>query len=282
MPLAPGGKVGAVSRVVTSVPTIDPASDDTLDRYLARLRVSAPRTVDPDTLRTLQRAHLEQVAFENLDIHLDRPIRLDAEHVLSKVVSSGRGGFCYELNSAFAWLLRRLGASVDLLQAQVFRPDGAPGPAFDHLALRVTIGDERFLADVGFGICFVHPLHLDATGPQEDPAGTFELVPTAVDGAGGWDLAHDGSPAYRLDGRPRAIDEFGPMCTYHQTSPESPFTQGTVCTRLTPDGGRVTIADATLTVTSPTGERTREHLDRAALEAAYAEHFGYPPALVRG
>ncbi len=252
-----------------------------VERYFSRLRTLPRAEIDVQVLGNLHRAHLENIAFENLDIHLGRPIELETDAVLAKLVRAGRGGFCYELNSAFAWLLRTRGVDVDLLQAQVYNADGTLAPPFDHLVLRVAIDGEPHLADVGFGDNFVYPLRLDHAGPQHDPAGAFELRPVkGENGADVWDLIRDGRPAYRLDGRARSIDEFGPMSTFQQTSPDSHFTQGTVCTRLTVAGGRVTIAGADLIVTSPDGTRDKHRLDRPALEAAYAEQFGYPSSVV--
>src|SRR5262249_17236173 len=120
-----------------------------------------------DTLRALHRAHLRAVPFENLDIHLGRPIVLEERALFRKVVGEGRGGFCYELNGLFADLLRFLGFEVSLLSARVAREAGGFGPAFDHLTLLVRAGG-RFLADVGFGRSFHQPLSLDA--PLEEEA----------------------------------------------------------------------------------------------------------------
>ncbi|XXY44819.1 arylamine N-acetyltransferase [Sorangium sp. So ce269] len=262
--------------------------NDLLERYLSRLQVAAPPPPTERGLRDLHLAHLVHVPFENLDIHLGRPIDLAPQAVLDKLVTQGRGGFCYELNSAFAWLLERCGMHVELLQARVYKADGSMGPPFDHLALRVTLGGERFLADVGFGASAWYPLRLDVAGPQNDPSGAFELRPAERDegrAAGAdvgetWDLHRDGRAVYRLDGRARQPDEFEPMCLYHQTSPESHFTRKPLCTRLLPDGGRVTLTGSALVMTAPDGTRAEQQLDRPALEAAYAEHFGFAPSLV--
>jgi N-hydroxyarylamine O-acetyltransferase len=43
-------------------------------------------------------------------------------------VEERRGGFCYELNSAFVALLRALGSQVTLLSGGVARADGSDGP----------------------------------------------------------------------------------------------------------------------------------------------------------
>ena len=76
-----------------------------------------------------------------------------------KIVNEKRGGFCYELNGAFAALLRALRFRVTLLSGRVARQDGSYGPEFDHLTLRVDL-EEPWLADVGFGDCFLEPLRL--------------------------------------------------------------------------------------------------------------------------
>ncbi|WP_437671928.1 arylamine N-acetyltransferase family protein [Sorangium sp. So ce131] len=258
---------------------------DLFERYLSRLRLAAPPPPTERGLRDLHLAHLLHVPFENFDIHLGRPIDLAPQAVLGKIVTQGRGGFCYELNSAFAWLLGRCGLRAELLQARVYGADGSLGLPFDHLALRVTLGGERFLADVGFGASAWYPLRLDAAGPQSDPGGVFELrrVPAESVGADAdetWELHRDGRAVYRLDGRTRKLDEFEAMCLYHQTSPESHFTKKPLCTRLLSDGGRVTLSGSALVMTAPDGTRAERQLDRPALEAAYAEHFGYAPAVV--
>ncbi|HEV7629258.1 MAG TPA: arylamine N-acetyltransferase, partial [Streptomyces sp.] len=105
--------------------------------YLARIGAERPALNDAEALRDLHRRHLLTVPFENLSVHLGEDIVLEAEALTGKIVEDRRGGFCYELNGAFAALLGALGYPVTLLAARVFGKDGRPGPLFDHLALRV-------------------------------------------------------------------------------------------------------------------------------------------------
>src|ERR1700676_4492415 len=130
-----------------------------LPAYLERIAYTGPLTPTPEVLRNLHRAHMLSVPFENLDIVLGRKIACDEDAFIRKIVGRRRGGFCYELNGAFAGLLRAIGLKVSLLSARVPRDDGSGGPEFDHLALRVDL-DEPWLADVGFGECFLEPLRL--------------------------------------------------------------------------------------------------------------------------
>jgi N-hydroxyarylamine O-acetyltransferase len=241
-----------------------------LDSYLERIGTARPARPDAAALRELQLRHLLAVPFENLSIHLGEPIVLDRGALVDKVVRRRRGGFCYELNGAFAALLSALGFGVTLLAARVFGPDGL-GPPFDHLTLRVDAGDAgSWLADVGFGRHSHHPLRLELDAEQADPGGTFRITATAD---GDLDVSRDGEPQYRAEPRARQLGDFEATCWWHQTSPRSHFTRSLVCSMLT-ETGRVTLSDRTLVET--TGDRRRERTltgDAEVLDA-YRSRFG--------
>jgi N-hydroxyarylamine O-acetyltransferase len=243
-----------------------------LAAYLARIGVPRPLVLDAQALRGLHRAHLTAVPFENLSIHLGEPVSLNEADLVGKIVARRRGGFCYELNGAFACLLERLGAQVRRVAARVYGDDGTPGPPFDHLALMVRLPDGTgpWLADVGFGSHSTYPLLAGARSGQADPGGQFLLTGLPD---GDIDVAKDGQPQYRIESRERALDDFVPTCWWQQTSPRSHFTRSVICSRLTEDG-RVSISGRTLIRTAG-GQRTEENLpdDRAVL-AAYRDYFG--------
>src|ERR1700751_5163711 len=180
--------------------------------YLARIAYSGPTTPTEETLRAIHHAHLLTVPFENLDIALGRTIVVDEAAVVRKILEQRRGGFCYELNGAFAALLRALEFRVTLLSARVSRAGGGEGREFDHLTLRVDL-EEPWLADVGFGESFLEPLRLEAEREQLDPAGTFRLVEKGdrfqmeTEGRQGmW------KPHYSFSLRARRLEEFSGMC----------------------------------------------------------------------
>ena len=245
--------------------------DRTLAAYLRRIGAERPRDLDEAALAALHRAHLMTVPFENLSIHLGEPVSLDQGDLLGKIVGRRRGGFCYELNGAFALLLRALGADVTLVAARV-HGSGQFGPPFDHLALVVGLpgGGGRWLADVGFGSHSTYPLRYDSRQEQADPAGRFRLSDAA---AGDVDVLKNGQPQYRIEGRERSLSDFIPTCWWQQTSPRSHFTQTTICSRLTEEG-RISLSGRILIRTSG-GERTERRLrtDQAVL-AAYRRYFG--------
>jgi len=80
--------------------------------YLERIACAGPVVPTTEVLRDLHRAHMLSVPFENLDIALGRKIVCDEEAFIRKIVERRRGGFCYELNGAFAGLLRAIGFKV--------------------------------------------------------------------------------------------------------------------------------------------------------------------------
>jgi N-hydroxyarylamine O-acetyltransferase len=239
--------------------------------YLERIRYADPAAPTPDTLRTLHRAHMFTVPFENLDIHLRRKIVCDEARFLHKIVAQRRGGFCYELNGAFAALLRALGFQVTLLSARVARADGSDGPEFDHLTLRVDL-EEPWLADVGFGDGFLEPLRLEPDVEQPQIGRVYRL--TNAEGAFRLKVKTEGKwkPEYSFTLQPRQLSDFAAMCHYHQTSPDSNFTRSRTCSRATPEG-RITLSNGKL-IETHNGSRTEKTLTDEEWTACLRDQFG--------
>jgi N-hydroxyarylamine O-acetyltransferase len=213
-----------------------------VEAYLRRIYYDGPRDPTSSTLRDLHRQHLYTVPFENLDIALAAPIRLDLAALFEKIVIRKRGGFCYELNGLFCELLKALGFRVEVLSARVRSADGSFSREFDHMLLKVSLEDEHWIADVGFGDSSLDPVRMRPEDAQMKDAPQFAVL--AADRA--WDLGRrqsDGSyvPDYRFTETPRQLGDFEGMCEFHQTSPESHFTQKRVCTKALPNG-RITVA----------------------------------------
>jgi N-hydroxyarylamine O-acetyltransferase len=219
---------------------------------------------DPDSgsLADLQWAQLRTVPFENLSIHLGQEIVLEERALFDKIMS-GRGGFCYELNSTFGALLTALGHEVDLLAARVFGDDGTPGPPFAHMTLRV---DGVWLVDVGFGRFTRGPLRLDDETDQVDADGVYRVASDLV-------VRRDGVPQYVFDPRPYELGDFGPTCWYQATSPQSHFTRSTTCS-LPLEDGRVTLSGDRL-ITTRNGDREERILgSEEEVLRTYREVFG--------
>jgi len=123
--------------------------DQRIKAYLQRIGFESKPELNFNTLHALQRAHLLSVPYENLNILQSIPISLDINNLYEKIVTRGRGGYCFELNGLFAWLLRSLGFHVVEHMARFFR--GKTVPMRCHRVLRVGFGLHEYLCDVGVG-----------------------------------------------------------------------------------------------------------------------------------
>lgn len=130
-------------------------------------------------LAALQRYHLANVPFENLELHYSptKVINTDAELLFDKIVTqnTGRGGYCMENNLFFGTLLRSLGFLVMSTGGRVntgSAPSGDVGSqerylGFSHMVNIVNIQGKRYMVDVGFGAGqATHPLELVDRSPS--------------------------------------------------------------------------------------------------------------------
>lgn len=209
-----------------------------VDRYLARIKIGQTKPPSLPFLTRLMEAHLKSVPFENLDILLGRNISLEVSRVYEKVVEKNRGGYCFELNGLFAWLLRELGFQVDLVSAHVFeKKTGLFGPEFDHLALLVHL-DRVYLVDVGFGESYRRPVALP-NGEVEDIGGRRRMKRMDYEeGRYLVELQEEDTwlPQYSFNTTPRQIMDFQEMNVIQQTSKTSFFKKGVFCMKATENG----------------------------------------------
>lgn len=243
-----------------------------LKAYLERINYHGPTVPSGETLRALQLAHLRTVPFENLSIHAHEPIVLEDGALFTKIVEHRRGGFCYECNGLFAALLRTLGFDVTMLSAEVANANGGFSQPFDHMALLVREA-QRWLVDVGFGDSFLEPLLLDERGEHVEGKRAYKIVDE--DGylvmmrrdLNTW------TPQYRFTLKPYQYEDYAGMCRYHQTSPESHFTQKRVCSLAT-ESGRITLSEMRLIETRDDERHERVLANQDEYDAALQQYFG--------
>lgn len=131
-----------------------------LNAYARRIEYAGAWTPTLETLQGLHFAHATHIPFENLDVLLRLPIRLDLESLWAKLVTGGRGGYCFEQNALFAAVLEAAGFRLTRLAARVRAGSAALRPR-SHMLLAVDLDGQKWLADVGFGAdVFLHPIPL--------------------------------------------------------------------------------------------------------------------------
>ena len=222
-----------------------------VDRYLERIGLTQAPPATAAGLAALQWAHQTHVPFENLDVFLQRPLDLEPAALFEKIVLARRGGYCFELNTLFAELLRALGFQPSPHLARVWLRIADGTPARNHLAHSVVVDGRRWLTDVGFGGRAMRcPLVIDDPSPVDDGDGDgpVRIEPSAEFGymierfaEGAWQAQYsvDLGPAY-----PRDI-----LVANHftATNPASHFTQGRFVGMFTA-AGRNGLVDRQLTL----------------------------------
>lgn len=255
------------------------------DPYLRRIGVD-PGSVggpDRDTVERLQRAHVTAVPFETLAITGDPfgnrggdGVSLEVADCYAKIVERGRGGFCYELNGLFGWLLADLGFEFDRVAAMVLS-GGDPSTPANHLTHVVSL-DRRYVVDVGIGGPLMRrPLPLDGQARTDAAGVTWRVVPSDRPDV-------DYVTQYRRPGEDRWSDMyvfadvhrerhfFEATCEYLSTAPESPFTGDPLA--LTPtERGHLKLSGTTLTRVVD-GEESERELDEQEWYGVLEDEFG--------
>ncbi|BDS10279.1 arylamine N-acetyltransferase family protein [Aureispira anguillae] len=244
-----------------------------LKSYLKRINYHKDLVLNKALLFELQQCHLKNVPFENLDIHYNRVIELDLTAIYNKIVEHKRGGFCYELNGLFYSLLKEIGFDVWMVSGRVYNGKGGYGQEYDHLALMVALDGDHYLVDVGFGKFSSQPLRINFEEELLDDVGCFKFdrldenywrVNEVIEG----ELV----PQYIFSPQKRALQEFQEMCTFHQSSPASHFTQKRVVSLPTKEG-RITLNDQQFKITKQGVTETIAIKNEAQFEAVLMDQF---------
>lgn len=129
----------------------DPPAELDLDAYFDRIEYRGGLEATLETLEGIHFAHAQHIPFENLDVLLGRPIRLDLGSLQAKLVQGRRGGYCFEQNELLAVVLERLGFTVTRLAGRVRLGAGDTIRPRSHMMLQVHLDGQSWLADAGFG-----------------------------------------------------------------------------------------------------------------------------------
>lgn len=257
-----------------------PATDAPLDlaRYLARIDLASASPPTLATLHALTAAHAQAIAFENIDVLLGRPIRIEPAALFDKLVLRRRGGYCFEHNGLLLAVLRQLGFDARPLGGRVRlgQPDRAIPTPRTHMLVEVRVDGARWITDVGVGAAsLTRALRLQPDVDQQTPHDTRRLQ-------------HERGRWYHQLRRGDAwidvyefTEEELPFIDrkvgnwYTSTHPDSVFRQRLSAARAAADGSRWTLANLHLVHHLRDGREQRATLDSApALHDVLRQHFG--------
>jgi N-hydroxyarylamine O-acetyltransferase len=232
-----------------------------LDAYLTRIGFCGFPQPDLTTLRSLQRCHLEHIAFENFDVQFGRNVTLKPEDAYSKLVTDRRGGWCYEMNGLFQWALESIGFCVIPMTGAMLRAQRGPSAVGTHLVLRVEL-DHPYFVDVGVGDGPTEPIPLKE-GTCKYDLGTLRFEPLSDE----WWRVHKEAPFFTLNFdfqyQPADWDVLAERCRWQQDSPDSLFVQNAICVKQIP-GGVVALLGRVLKTVDREG--SHKHLVESAAE----------------
>ncbi|HWT92956.1 MAG TPA: arylamine N-acetyltransferase [Solirubrobacteraceae bacterium] len=247
---------------------MDPATAASLLRHLG-LDPAAPPPATRAGLRAVHRAFVSRVPYEALSVQLGRCGPLDEEELAGRILS-GRGGYCFEVNTVLAGLLRALGFELAMHQALV----GGDGPT-NHMALIVDLGEQgRWIADAGLGEGALDPLPL-MPGTSGPPPFTWRVEERADD----WSVAshpYCSFAGFRIEGEPSPLSAFAPHHARLSTTPDSSFVQ-TLVVQRPGDDQLTTLRARTLSTVTPDATTKRILADAADFESTLHTTFGIPP-----
>jgi len=256
-----------------------PPSPD-LENYFERIDWRGGVAPTRRTLAGLLRAHMRRIPFENLDVLLGRPVRIDLASVERKLVQARRGGYCFEHATLFAAVLERLGFNPLRHAARVTLVAPRTEMPRTHMFLSVTLAEGTFLLDPGFGMLapqFPVPL-IERSAPTAAEATDAAATHWMVRAEGHWILrASTGGKTVDCWATTMEVEnpvDFEMANHFTSTWPASAFVNRMMLRALT-DAGRITLMNRDLTVWRGDVPEPRQVADRTALRAILADHFGF-------
>ncbi|WP_246169850.1 arylamine N-acetyltransferase family protein [Alkalibaculum sporogenes] len=249
--------------------------------YLERIKYKGKTDITYKTLYGLHTAHTLEIPFENLDVYYRKPISLDRESLFNKIVENKRGGYCFEMNGLFSFILEELGFKVTNLLARGTM-DGKTYFAKTHQVLMVEIDDKRYLVDVGFGNDGITaPLLLEEEVEQQQFTNTYRIL---KEPKFGYVLQNKVGDEYRYM-YAFTLDECCPMDYlmsnhFTETFPDSFFIKMKLCTMPTKDG-RITLTDEHFKVISNNHVTETKISSDAEYNELLKSHFGLDLDLVK-
>ena len=248
-----------------------------LTGWLRRIGLDGPVPPDLSGLRAVVAAQSGTIPFENVDVLLGHPPKLDIGSLQAKMVDRRRGGYCFEQNALLGAGLTELGFKVTRLLARVIRGRAqyASAPA-THMMLRVDLAEGSFLADTGYGNQTpTAPLPLRPGEEFQTPHEMMRLVAVGGELTLQARAPEEWQSLYRLSLEPRTDEDFEVANWFTATHPASPFVSNLIVARPGPGGVRNTVFNGRVSVRRPgLSVERRISPDAADLRSVLAAAFG--------
>jgi len=243
------------------------ATNFNLTDYLSRIGYQGVVTNDLATLEKLVSKQLQSVPFENIEVQSGRIPSLIPEDMYTKIITHGRGGYCYEINGVFAMALTAIGFEWYFAGARpMFYSMRRPKT---HMVVIVRIKGRDYLCDTGFGGYALRSSMVIEEGEAVQDGDRFRLE--LIDGEyllsscvqGEWQRQ------YGFALHPQEWIEFSLANYFNATHPDTIFTQKRLAIMQTPNGRKILVDNELKLIENGILEK-RE----VEYEGALKEYFG--------
>ena len=228
-------------------------------------------TLDYELLKQIQYAHVTHIPYENLDILDNIPLNLENDALFEKIIINQRGGYCFEINSLYNWLLQEIGYKTTSYMARYLRGE-TDVPMRRHRVIVVDLDNQRIMCDAGIGDRAPrYPLILEEGLVQEQFGETYKFV---KDTFYGWVLTDyyngEWKPFFAFTEEVQLDKDYIMPSFYCEKHPDSPFNTKNIIAIKTSDG-RKSINDMTFRISAGNDITEIEITD---LQQILAQHFG--------
>jgi len=231
-------------------------------------------TLDYELLKQIQYAHVTHIPYENLDILDNIPLNLDNDALFEKIIVNQRGGYCFEINSLYNWLLCEIGFKTTSYMARYLRGE-TEIPLRRHRIIVAEIDNQRIMCDAGIGDRAPrYPLILEEGLVQEQFGETYKFV---KDDFYGWVLNDfykgEWAPFFAFTEEVQLDRDYIMPSFYCEKHPDSPFHTKNIIAIKTSDG-RKSINDMTFRISAGDDITETEITDNTMLKQILSDHFG--------
>ena len=120
------------------------------EKMFTRLNLANRTEVRFEELNSILFAFAHTIPFENLDVIARNANTITMENLQNKILTTSRGGLCYELNTLFYYFLKDCGYDVQLALGTVYKNEINAWALEDgHITIILKYANERYLIDVG-------------------------------------------------------------------------------------------------------------------------------------
>ena len=242
--------------------------------YLARLEITEPVQNDLDSLNRLLFAQLTHIPFDSLDVWgagICPSMKLN--DIYEKIVETGRGGYCFELNTLFRALLNALGFDAYQTVAFILNPDGTPQPPA-HNVILCDLNGTRYFMDVGYG----GPVPYQVLELKEGAQDAFCLKKEDI-----WyvyrSINEDIRPLIAFRDVPVTVNELIPLNFYISQRPDSHFRHMIHLSKRNADGSVFALDGKEFKIHTSQGVTLREVTNIEDVKEIMSTYFGMDPSL---